>query len=71
MRPPSDILALNAWMREYARTAGFSYVDYYTAVVDADGMFRDGLSTDGVHPSAAGYAVMSPLVAATLETALR
>jgi lysophospholipase L1-like esterase len=70
MRPPSDILALNAWMRDYARTAGITYVDYYSAVVDADGMFRDGLSIDGVHPSAGGYAVMGPLVTAALKTVL-
>ncbi len=71
MRPPGDILALNTWMRDYARTAGLTYVDYYAAVVDADGMFRDGLSGDGVHPTAAGYAVMAPLAEAGLKAALR
>ena len=58
-------------MREYARTAGFVYLDYHSALVDASGMLRDGLSTDGVHPTAAGYAVMAPLVTAALKTALR
>jgi lysophospholipase L1-like esterase len=71
MRPPTDILKLNAWMREYARNAGFTYLDYYTATVDADGMLRDGLSNDGVHPTPAGYAVMAPLVEAALKNALR
>jgi lysophospholipase L1-like esterase len=71
MRPPSDIAELNAWMREYARTAGFVYLDYHSALVDADGMLRDGLSNDGVHPTPAGYAVMAPLVSAALKTALR
>jgi lysophospholipase L1-like esterase len=70
MRPPGDILQLNAWMRDYARSAGFVYVDYYSALVDGDGMMRDGLSTDGVHPSAAGYAVMTPLVADALKSLL-
>jgi acyl-CoA thioesterase-1 len=71
MRPPSDIRQLNAWMRDYARTAGFTYIDYYSALVDADGMLRDGLSNDGVHPTPAGYAVMAPLVDAALKTVLR
>ena len=46
-------------------------MDYFSAVVDANGMLRDGLSNDGVHPTAAGYAVMAPLVDAALKTALR
>ncbi len=71
MRPPSDILTLNAWMRDYARASGFTYVDYYSAMVDADGMLRDGLSNDGVHPTPAGYAVMAPLVDAALKSVLR
>lgn len=71
MRPPSDIQQLNTWMREYARTAGITYVDYYAALVDANGMLRDGLSNDGVHPTPAGYAVMAPLVEAALKTVVR
>ena len=71
LRPPTDIIQLNTWMRGYARTAGFAYVDYFSAVVDANGMLRDGLSNDGIHPTAAGYAVMAPLVDAAVKTALR
>jgi lysophospholipase L1-like esterase len=67
MRPPSDIIKLNAWMKEFAAKSGAIYVDYYSAVVDAAGMFRDGLSRDGVHPTADGYAVMAPLVQAALR----
>jgi acyl-CoA thioesterase-1 len=68
MRPPADIVQLNAWMRDYARTAGIPYVDYYAALVDADGMLRDRLSNDGVHPTDAGYAIMAPLLEAALKT---
>lgn len=71
MRPPADIVGLNAWMRDYARSAGVPFVDFYSAVVDADGMFRDGLSNDGVHPTDAGYALMAPLVQSALRTVLR
>ena len=67
MRPPSDITTLNAWMKAFAAKSGAKYVDYYAAVVDAGGMFRDGLSRDGVHPTPAGYAIMAPLVQAALQ----
>ena len=71
MRPPSDITTLNAWMKGYAASSGAIYIDYYSAVVDASGMFRDGLSRDGVHPTPEGYAIMTPLVSAALRDALR
>ena len=67
MRPPGDIVGLNTWMREYAGKLGIPYVDYYSALVDTDGMLRDGLSNDGVHPNEAGYALMAPLVQAALK----
>jgi lysophospholipase L1-like esterase len=67
MRPPADIIRLNTWMREYARAADVGFIDFYAAVVGADGMFRDGWSSDGVHPTKEGYAVMAPLVRDTLR----
>ena len=57
-------------MRDYARSNGVAFVDFYAALVDADGMFRDGLSSDGVHPTDAGYALMAPLVQSALRTVL-
>jgi lysophospholipase L1-like esterase len=71
LRPPTDIVQLNNWMREYAKTAGFTYVDYFSAVLDTNGMLRDGLSNDGIHPTPAGYAVMTPLVEAALKATVR
>jgi lysophospholipase L1-like esterase len=67
MRPPSHIIKLNTWIKEFAAKSGAIYVDFYSAVVDVDGMFRDGLSRDGVHPTAEGYAMMAPLVQAALR----
>jgi lysophospholipase L1-like esterase len=38
-------------------------VDYHAVLVAADGeQYIPGLTVDGVHPDAAGYAVMAPLV---------
>jgi lysophospholipase L1-like esterase len=69
--PAPKVLALNAWIKAYAAQNGHVYVDFHTAMKDD----RDGLpatlSKDGVHPTNAGYAVMTPLVEAGIEKALR
>lgn len=63
----SAVIALNAWMKEYAAKEGFVYVDYWTAMANPAGTMKDGLSSDGVHPTAAGYTIMGPLVEAAIE----
>ncbi len=70
-RPPADILKLNAWLREYAASTGAVYADYYAAVVDEKGLLGQGLSNDGLHPNAKGYALMAPVASAAIEKALR
>jgi lysophospholipase L1-like esterase len=69
-RPPADILRLNAWLESYAAEVGAVYADYYTAVVDAQGFFLDGLTNDGLHPNDEGYALMNPVAAAAIEQGL-
>ena len=69
-RPPSDILKLNTWMREYAVKTGSVYADYFSALVDDKGMLRDGLSNDGLHPNAKGYELMAPIAEAAIQKAL-
>jgi lysophospholipase L1-like esterase len=70
-RPPSDVLKLNAWLREYAAKVNAGYVDYHAALADDRGWLKDGYSGDGLHPNAKGYEVMAPLAAAAIETAVR
>lgn len=56
---PERIKRLNALIEAYAREKNLPYVDYYSALVDpATGGMRAGLSPDGVHPNAEGYAIM-------------
>jgi lysophospholipase L1-like esterase len=69
-RPVPQIAALNAWLAGYARANGFTYVDYHAALATADGAMKPGLSSDGVHPTAAGYAIMEPLALAAIAEAL-
>ena len=70
-RPPAQIVALNDWMRRYAAEHNHTYLDYYSAMVDARGMLKDELSDDGLHANAGGYAVMGPLAEAAIRAALK
>lgn len=68
--PAAKIVALNAWIKQYAAAHGFVYVDYHTAMKDGRDGLPTTLSTDGVHPIAAGYAVMARLAEAGIEKSL-
>jgi lysophospholipase L1-like esterase len=70
-RPPEKILELNAWIKKYAEGNGYTYLDYFSAMVDPQGMLQKELSEDGLHPNAKGYAVMSPLAEQAIRTALK
>ena len=70
-RPPHQILALNKWIKEFAKTHRYVYLDYFSAMVDDKGFFKHELSYDGLHPNAAGYAVMAPLAEAAIAASLK
>jgi lysophospholipase L1-like esterase len=70
VEPAPKIVALNKWIKNYAARKGYVYVDYYSALADARGGLPASLSLDGVHPNAAGYAIMTPLAEAGIEKAL-
>jgi acyl-CoA thioesterase I len=67
--PPSNILELNAWIREYANRVNAIYADYFTALADEKGWLKDPDSADGLHPNPEGYKVMAPIAAAAIEKA--
>ena len=70
-RPPAQILELNTWIKKYAAGVGAVYADYFSAVVDGNGMLKDGLSADGLHPNKQGYALMAPVAQAAIENVLK
>jgi lysophospholipase L1-like esterase len=70
-RPPADILQLNDWLKAYAVQIHAVYVDYFSALVDSSGILKQGLSSDGLHPSEKGYAIMTPLVQSGIDQALK
>ncbi len=69
-RPPVQIRALNVWMKAYAEKNGFTYLDYYTPMLDDQQMLRKELTGDGLHPNESGYAVMAPLAEKAIAAAL-
>lgn len=69
-RPAQKILALNAWIKSYAEREHMVYLDYYPALLDANHVLKKEFSDDGLHPNAAGYAVMAPLAQHAIDQAL-
>ncbi len=70
LMPAPKIQALNARLEAWCKAEGMVWVDYYSALADASGAMKPGLSVDGVHPNAAGYAIMAPLAEAGIAKAL-
>jgi lysophospholipase L1-like esterase len=71
LEPAPKVIALNKWIKDYAAKRGAVYLDYHSAMSDANGGMRAGLASDGVHPTETGYRVMVPLVEQAIERALR
>jgi lysophospholipase L1-like esterase len=69
-RPPAVIRALNTWMVDFARKRGFTYLNYFDAMVDEGGFLKAELADDGLHPNSAGYRIMAPLAQAAIEATL-
>lgn len=63
------IAAMNAWLKDYAAKTGATYADYWSALHDGPAL-RASLTSDGVHPNPAGYAVMAPVADAAIRAAL-
>ena len=70
LAPAPKIVALNTMIRQYALDRHIVFVDYYAAMVDGRGGLKQELTTDGVHPTLAGYRVMEPLVQRAIAQAL-
>ncbi len=70
-RSPEKILKLNEWLKDYCAKNGYTYLDYFSKMVDDKGFLKAGLANDGLHPNAEGYKVMAPLAEAAIEQTLK
>jgi lysophospholipase L1-like esterase len=71
LEPAPKIVALNTWIKEYARTHGAEYADFHTAMADERQGLPKALAADGVHPNADGYKVMVPIVDKAIAAAMK
>jgi lysophospholipase L1-like esterase len=71
LEPAPKIVALNAWIRDYAASHDAVYLDYHSKMADDREGLRADLTSDGVHPTEAGYRVMAPLVEAAIADAMK
>tara|TARA_R110002050_G_scaffold24240_2_gene64803 strand:- start:3436 stop:4122 length:687 start_codon:yes stop_codon:yes gene_type:complete len=71
LKPNEKIPALNSLLKEYTEANGHIYLDYFTAMADSRNGLPKKYAEDGVHPTAAGYAVMESMVEAAIKKALQ
>jgi len=69
LRPQGKIIGLNGWIKDYAARSGSVYLDYYAALAQGRD-FKKELTSDGLLPNEAGYAVMAPLAEKAIGEAL-
>ena len=70
LEPASKIVKLNSILKSYCEENGLTYVDFYAAMVDADGGLQVPEYTaanDLSHPNFEGYKVMEEIILASLK----
>lgn len=70
LAPGPKIVALNAWMRDYAASHHAVYLDYHSAMVNEQLGLNPDLAADGVHPTEKGYRMMATLAEQAIVAAL-
>ncbi len=69
LTPARQVVALNTWLRDFARTRGAVYADYYKVLANSEGGINADFAPDGIHPNARGYALMEPIARAAIAEA--
>ncbi|WP_339884921.1 SGNH/GDSL hydrolase family protein [Polaribacter vadi] len=70
IEPADKIIELNKLIKQYAKDNKIVYLDYYTPMVNENKGLIEKLGRDTVHPNAAGYEIMEPLVQKAIAKAL-
>ena len=58
------VATLNAWLKSQQ---GVTVIDYYSLLVGNNSLYNPAMTDDGIHPNAAGYAMMTPAVLQAME----
>jgi lysophospholipase L1-like esterase len=69
IRSQGKIIGMNGWLSDYAAESGSVYLNYYSAIAEGRNLKRE-LTSDGLLPNDAGYAVMAPLAEQAIAQAL-
>jgi len=69
--PNVKIPELNKMIKAYAQKNNFIYVDYFSAMADDKNGMKKEYTRDGVHPTVAGYDVMTPIIEKAIEGVLK
>jgi lysophospholipase L1-like esterase len=64
------IIQLNQLIQSYANQKHIIYVDYYSAMADANKGLPKEFSNDGVHPNLKGYQTMEPILEKAIQQVL-
>lgn len=62
IEPIEKTIKLNKMIEDYCKQNCFTYVDYYSAMVDSDKGLKKEFGKDEVHPNLAGYKVMEKVL---------
>ena len=71
LRPPDQIAALNAWIKQFCAERKLVYLDYFSAMADEKGFLKAEIANDGLHPNAKGYEIIKPLAEQAIAAALK
>lgn len=71
IEPAGKIIALNKLIKAYVAENNLTLLDYFTPMVDERNGQKPELTTDGVHPNAAGYKVMAKVTEQAIAKALK
>ena len=70
VRNPKVIKEMNDWIKAIAVDRNVSVADYYTALRDEHHRMKQDYSTDGLHPNALGYKIMSRVIGEQIDKKL-
>lgn len=66
-RDPAVIVDFNTSLAAAAHAHGWVFLDFHTVLTNGEALLAPAFTNDGLHPNAAGYAAMEPVLLAALD----